>query len=232
MSHMRQSFKKRYAMEKMISALFLFENTDYNKLDSKYKISENTVIKEYGAGDEILSGSTPEKGIFILLCGTAVIYSGTALHKTVLRHLKSGDSFGAASLFDGADIYNTSVISGEGCTAALLAKALVTEIVKGESDVAFNYLKYLSGRVSFLNKKIAAFTAGTAEQKLAVYLTGLGFTSGAHRLEVSYTSLASMLGIGRASLYRALELFEKEGVIKREGKTIFLSDDNLLLKYI
>lgn len=218
-------------MKELISKLFLFENTDFEAIYKKYSISETVEVTSCPKDSVILSSETEQKGIFLMAKGRATIYSGSSGHKTVLRNLNQGDIFGAASLFDGVKLYNTTVISGE-CEIILLPKKLIQEIIRYESEVAFNYLRYLSDRVSFLNKKISAFTAGSAEQKLAVYLSGLDFKDGRCTIEVSYTSLAQMLGIGRASLYRSLELFENEGIISRNGKTIVLTDEASLEKYI
>lgn len=215
-----------------ISRLFLFDDTDYDKIEKKYSILTRVEVKEYYAGDVILSEATKKKGLFIIKSGKARINSGSTSHRAVLRHLKSGDSFGAASLFDGGEIFGTEVVSVTDTSVICLPSTLVADIVRGEPVCAMNYISYLSNRVSFLNKKISAFAAGNAEQKLAVYLSGLEYTESATTLDVSYTSLASMLGIGRASLYRALDLFENEGIISRTGKTIVLTDGNALYQYI
>ncbi|MBQ2387779.1 MAG: winged helix-turn-helix domain-containing protein, partial [Clostridia bacterium] len=44
--------------------------------------------------------------------------------------------------------------------------------------------------------------------------------------------LSDRLGIGRASLYRALDDFEADGIIHRDGKNIFIKDINTLKKFI
>ena len=49
-------------------------------------------------------------------------------------------------------------------------------------------------------------------------------------LTLSLTELSKALGIGRASLYRALDSFESRGLIKRNGKQITLADPDELKK--
>ncbi|MBS6943384.1 MAG: winged helix-turn-helix domain-containing protein, partial [Clostridiales bacterium] len=47
----------------------------------------------------------------------------------------------------------------------------------------------------------------------------------------SMNKLAELLGIGRASLYRAMETLEKKGIVAREGKCIAILKPNDLLHY-
>ena len=101
----------------------------------------------------------------------------------------------------------------------------------GESPAFMDaYLQFLAERVYFLNGKIRAFTAGSAERRLALWLAEhpekQPFPTG------SLTALAKTLDIGRASLYRALDKLENEGAILRDGRRItVLAADNLLKQY-
>ena len=44
------------------------------------------------------------------------------------------------------------------------------------------------------------------------------------RLTCPATELAQRLGISRASLYRAFDTLEEQGLIRREGRSIFVPD--------
>ena len=92
------------------------------------------------------------------------------------------------------------------------------------------YLVLLSDRVRFLNRKIQCFTAGSAERKLALWLISEDQKSIV--LPSAIASLADMLDLGRASLYRALDKLEDEGLISRSGRTItVISQERILQKY-
>ena len=91
-------------------------------------------------------------------------------------------------------------------------------------------LSFLAGRVCFLNRKIQCFTAGSAERRLALWL--LSEEEEVITLPSSLTTLSDMLDIGRASLYRALDKLEGDGLIRRNGREItLLSQENILKKY-
>ena len=89
-----------------------------------------------------------------------------------------------------------------------------------------NYVRFLSDRIRFLNSKIATFTADSAKSKLMRYLVSQAELQnnpeGNVVLPVSCQKLAESLNIGRASLYRAFEQLENDGLIRRSGKAVAL----------
>jgi CRP-like cAMP-binding protein len=83
---------------------------------------------------------------------------------------------------------------------------------------AEHYVRYLSGRIQFLSRRLDAVSADTAEGKLGQYL--LTNADETDQVTISATGLSQRLGVGRATLYRAFEALERDGAIRREGKTI------------
>ena len=93
--------------------------------------------------------------------------------------------------------------------------------------VGYNYVAYLSQRIWFLNEKIDALAAGSAEGKLAQYLLTHS-RGGWMEWDCSATGLAKRLGVSRASLYRALDTLTASGAIRREAAGIRLLDEKRL----
>ena len=93
-----------------------------------------------------------------------------------------------------------------------------------------NYLTLLSDKIVYLNKKIAVLTAASAEKKLALYIyehmINREFTPG-----TSLSELASVLQMGRASLYRAIDELTEKKIISKQGKKITVLDENTLKNY-
>ena len=99
-------------------------------------------------------------------------------------------------------------------------------------DAAFldAYLAFLADRVQFLNQKIRCFTAGSVERRLALWLAENA--QNGPITASSLTGLAEILNVGRASLYRALEKLENDGLILRNGRELQIPNaDELLKKY-
>ena len=92
--------------------------------------------------------------------------------------------------------------------------------MRRDFSITENYIRYLAGRVWFLNETISNLTAGTVEQRLAGFL----LERPASGIPSSMAGLARQLNVGRASLYRAMDALEAEGLIRRDGKTLTVLD--------
>ena len=175
-------------------------------------------------GGEIVT-DTPSLGI--LLEGRAQIRS-TDKEGVILRTLKKGDVFGAASLFlqDAAPL--SQIIARTPCTTLLLSRTAVCELMQRDGAFLDEYLAFLAGRVHFLNQKIRCYTAGSAERRLALWIAAEGKDT--ITLPGSLSALAKTLDIGRASLYRALDKLEETELITRNGRTITVPCVDTLLE--
>ena len=96
-------------------------------------------------------------------------------------------------------------------------------LISIEPDVSMNVIKFLAGRVSFLNKKIATLSNTSAEEKLSVFLLEQYREHGAE-FSINCKKVSEALSLGRASLYRALKQLEDEGTIKYDTKKIYIND--------
>ena len=78
---------------------------------------------------------------------------------------------------------------------------------------------------------IYTLTAGSAERRLAVFLLDYE-QDGVFIPPCPMNRLAELLGIGRASLYRAIDALCAEGLIEKQGKNIHLRNKDALLRLI
>ncbi len=211
-----------------ISKLFLFDGMDFSLLDDKYKIMSSVVSIEYEPGSIIQSSDIKPLGIGIITGGSAKIYSDSKSNSPLLRTLPLGGEFGVASLFSSGS-YTTCVIADENCEASYISKKTLEMLFANETQISINYIKFLSGRISFLNQKLSTYTRTSAEDKLAYYLFECE-TDDEGNIAVNYSQLADVLNIGRASLYRSLDKLSSCGIIERTSKTIKIIDRNKLLE--
>ena len=78
-----------------------------------------------------------------------------------------------------------------------------------------------------IGRRIDTFTADDVSARLRGMLKDFWLRQGkggAFTLPCSYTQLAALLNVGRASLYRALEQLEREGLFTREGRVFRLTE--------
>ncbi len=180
----------------------------------------------YGEGEEIGTAKGAELGI--LLSGEAFIFSADNGRSVILRTLKSGAVFGAASLFCREHAPLSLIRAGHACEVLLFSREAVSTLLESNRTFLYRYITLLSERVEFLNRKIRCFTAGSAERRLALWL--LGEEENEVLLPASLSAFAEMLDIGRASLYRAFEKLEAGGLLKKDGRRILLLDKPKMLE--
>ena len=79
------------------------------------------------------------------------------------------------------------------CTVLFLPQETLTAFMKRDFRVAENYIRFLSDRLRFLNRRIAGFTGGAADRRLARYLLEHCGGDGAVSLPGSMVELAAAL---------------------------------------
>lgn len=209
----------------IIRSLPLFSQTEAALLET-WLSAHSPKELEIAAGEEI--GRTRALGI--LLSGRAAVLSADSGRSVILREVASPAVFGAASLFCMGDEPLSRIEAKTACSLLFLSADAVTALMDVDRSFRNAYLAFLAGRVQFLNRKIQCFTAGSAERRLALWLCSE--EGNTLTLPTSLTALSDMLNLGRASLYRALDKLEADGMIARNGRSItLLSKDTLLKKY-
>ena len=211
-------------MEINIGEIFLFRNVDNDILKNI-----NYAERSYVSGDVIYDYDNYSRALGYVAKGTVIIeQNGVSLK---LAH--AGDVFGAASLFNTADDYVSVIKAKTACTIIFFSQETIQKLITENSVIAVNYITFLSERIRYLNMKISSFTAGNAEERLAKYFVDrYNETENTEFKGISYSSLASSLDIGRASLYRAMSTFTEQGMIEKDGRRIIIKDINKINKII
>jgi len=177
------------------------------------------VAMTYAKGEMIFSGGVSAASMCLLLKGRARVTRGNA----VLSILEPGELFGAVTLFGGRQQRSTDITALTGCRVVVFAREPVEKLMEVNSRMALDYIEYLSERIVYLTGKIEAYTAGSAESKFMGYLlkNAVNGSDGGLCADIgNISALAKMLGVGRASLYRAMDKLESDHTIARSGKTV------------
>ena len=201
---------------------FLKQTRIFKDADEKILTSVlNTYGKSvsYAKNDTVFSRETYSPVLCLIIKGEARVSKG----ETVISHLKDGEIFGAAFLYNQSYEFENTVTALTPLKVVIIEKNGVDELIKSDSSVSFNYISYLSERIGFLNSKIEGYTKPNAEEKLMLYLKkNADINNGKCEISVSMTELSHVLQISRASLYRVIETLENQGKICRDGKKIYV----------
>ena len=174
--------------------------------------------EDFRAGEPVYQPHQFRRCLGFLLSGQVQV-TNASLSVSVLE---AGELFGAAALYNNLPDYATTLTARTPCRILFLPQGDVDRLLGEEDLLRRNYLRYLSGRIRFLSSRLQTLAQTGAEAKLARYLLSSGNADKA--VHAPATDLARRLGLSRASLYRAFEALEGAGLIRREGKSVYVLD--------
>ena len=206
----------------------LFRGSPRSVLMRIIAVSDCTV-EEYSKNDIVFSKTSFTRSLGIVLGGKLRVTKENADKRPiVMSTLQSGSLFGATALFNSQGEYVTEITAIEHSRILFLPQRLIRRMIEREPEIAENYIRYLSERILFLNRKIYFLTAGTAEQRLASFLLDNLSEGEYSEMPMPMHRLADALNISRASLYRAFDLLIESGAVSKQGKLVCISNAELL----
>lgn len=199
--------------KEILEKCFLFENLPAQIQEMVFSELE---VQNFKKGQSIYTKQEFEKSLGIILEGEATVYKENA----VLNRLTPGSLFGAAAVFSDGDEYVTTIRAEKKCAIVFITDEELQDYFVRFPDMALEYIKFLSGRIRFLNRKIDSFTSRSAEDALWGWLCNNRQADNQLVIKEGYAELARKLNVSRASLYRALAKLEDEGKIIKNGSKI------------
>lgn len=190
-----------------------------------YLTADTMTQRTFSDGDIVYSSHAPDICTGIILSGRAEVHTSGGDEPALLKAIGVGDIFGIANLYATDAAFPTTVYAKEKTEVLFIEGEKFREFIENNPTLLRCYLKFLSQKIVYLNRKIAIYTAGGTEKKLAVFLLE-NHVNG--RYHGSMTTLANLLGIGRASLYRAIDKLTENGFLTRDGSDLLLCDREAL----
>ena len=168
--------------------------------------------------DIVLSGS--------LIC-RMVSLSGKQVEVTRLR---PGNLIAPAFIFAKNNSMPVSVETDSEVTLLRMPPQTLKKLIDDDADIRMNYIRSLSNIDVFLTHKMKVLSLFTVREKVAYLLLERAGEQNSNtiRLTRSRQEIADSFGIQKFSLLRVLSEFEKEGVIRVDGKTIEIIDRSRL----
>lgn len=198
-----------------LSQTFLFCGFSEDEiLNLPCEIILSTVLCE--KGDRIKIARYGEEKIAFVLSGECEVMS----ERLVLNTLKKGDSFGILSIFSN-EPYPTAIVAKKNSRILFLEKETLLSLIECSPKISLNVIRFLSGRVSFLNRKVATLGSASVEEKCTHLLKDLLQKFGVV-IPFPISSMARKLGVGRASLYRSLESLTEKGILRYEDTYVHI----------
>jgi len=120
--------------------------------------------RPYAKGEVIVSSTAPgNRSLGILLKGEVKIcLPGRDGPGPVINRLKAVSMFGAAGLFGGEEPFPTDIIAARDSLVLFVTEQEMLSCMRQHFQVAEHYIRFLSDRIRFLNRRIAGYTGGPA----------------------------------------------------------------------
>lgn len=174
----------------------------------------STRVLKTEAGEEL-----PGNAMYVLLSGSVQIEKQASDGRFVtMRVARAPETINVAVALSDETGESRLIVKTAGEAVAISGLTLRSAISEG-GQLAINVTGFLTNRIQFLNKRIVSLAGYSTTNRVRMYFDE-------HRegqavvLPMSLTAFAEYLGVGRASLYRALESMEDNGTIKRRGRKI------------
>ena len=173
--------------------------------------------------ETIMTENNFSRCLALVLKGRASVSKiGLDGRRTIINRFSEGDVFGMATLFFEEEEYPSEITAENSLRLAVFPKETIEKAFFEYPDFAKAYVILLSEKIHFLNKKLSAFSEGEAAEKLLRWIKNFSNGENEFFLPCSVSKLAGMLGIGRASVYRAFDTLSERGIIRKDGKKIVI----------
>ncbi len=199
------------------SALFIFKGLQEQVI--KEIVSKFTDIQKFKKGEIIYSKDFFKNALGFIIKGSAFAISNNN-SKIHLQTFNENMCFGAASLFGSNEIYVSTIIAKTDMEIIFINEEQLKDIFIKYPETSINYISFLSDKVRFLNTKLQVISCMNAEDTVLTYLSNSVDSDGFANIPKNMTVFAKMLGLSRATLYRILDILEKNEYILKENNKI------------
>jgi len=204
----------------------MFSELDDEALD---KIAEIGISKKYTEDSVILFEKDSGSAVFIIIEGKVKVFRfGADGKEVIISILGEYNIFGEMSLFDGQG-NSAHVTAMEDTSIFIINHDDFFELLKKQPKVTFALLQEMSKRLRNANVTIKSLSLNDAESRVACVLVQLAdepkdeFPDTGHIKVLPYQhDIAKLAGTSRETVSRALQMFEKKGLIESNGSGILI----------
>lgn len=218
--------------QQFLQSIPLFEDLSVKAL---HAIESNVVKRRFAQGDVIFREGDPGEVLYIVKYGQVRIYvSGGSYETSVILFGRPGDIFGELAIVDGLP-RSASATAIQDTLVYTVERHDFRTLMRRYPQLALNFMKLLSVRVRYNTRKVNSLASMSVPSRLARMLLTLAQDYGEVydngvliNTSLNQTELASLIGATRESTNKALSIFRKDDLIRKEGSHIVVIDPEAL----
>ena len=213
----------------------IFCNLEHGELSD---LSDRKVTNGYKKGQTLFVQGNPPFGMYCVSQGNIKITQvGSDGKESIVRIATAGDVLGHRSLFT-EQYYNATATALDEAKVCFIDKKYIMKLVQEKPTVASNLLGKLGRDLGAAEKRISSFSQKNVRERLAEFLLLLKESHGEETdngifLDIKLTreEMASIIGTASETLIRFMSELKNEGLIRQEGKKIFIMNEKGLLEF-
>jgi len=210
--------------KEIIAASILFSGLSDAELD---KVNNIAILKSFARSESIFFEGDEGDGFYMVAEGRVKIFKMSLDGKEQILHIFGpGEPFGEVPIFHGQP-FPANAMALVKSKLLFFPRTEFIELVTANPSLALNMLAMLSLRLRRFATQIENLSLKEVPGRLAAYLIYLGEEQGSPdqvTLDIPKGQLASLLGTIPETLSRIFAKMSEEGLIRVEGRTIYIDD--------
>lgn len=170
-------------------------------------------VRDYKKGDVVFSPDSFQKGLGLVIRGSATVVKNAAGREIRMSLLQPGSLFGMACLYSDAGRFASEIRANNSCSIVFWEKSGIDRMFADCPSAARNYVCVLTERINHLSTRIDILSCPAPADRLAAYVSTLPTDENSMAEIVPPLSVLSReLNIGRATLYRIIADMKSRGL--------------------
>jgi CRP/FNR family transcriptional regulator, dissimilatory nitrate respiration regulator len=218
--------------------------------DAFDEYSHHAKIRQVWKGEILVHEGEPCAGIGLIIKGNLAVQKYTrAGNFSTLELLKSGSIFGEDLIFSNKKNYANTIEALTNSKVVFISREALLAMLSKSPKIMQNFLSILSEHVTFQNRRIYLLSQKRLRQRIAYFLleclhdqierddrpqSAKGRKSNTHVVELpaSKEVVSNLLAMPRPSFSRELINMARDGIIRMNGRMIWLLDLDRLEKVV
>jgi CRP/FNR family transcriptional regulator, dissimilatory nitrate respiration regulator len=210
--------------KEIIAESILFAGLPAEQLDKVAAIAQE---RSFGRGESIFFEGDAADGFYMVAGGQVKIFKMSLDGKEQILHVFGpGEPFGEVPVFHGQP-FPANALALVKSRLIYFPRRQFVDLVTANPSLALNLLAMLSLRLRRFANQIESLSLKEVPGRLAAYLVYLAEEQGSTSqviLDIPKGQLASLLGTIPETLSRIFAKMTEEGLIRVDGRTIYLDD--------
>jgi len=190
------------------------------------KVSSLIYLKSFKRKKIIFLEDTPSSTVYFVKSGNVKTYKSLPDgREQILNVLSPGDMLGFDSLYD--DHYVNTAEAIQDSELCCIRRLDLITLLKQSPDVGLKFIKIMNRELNKAQERVRDLGLKDAREKVASLLATLFVSKspgGGPGFTLSRQEISEMVGVAQETVIRILSEFKQDGVIRTEGKNIFISD--------